>query len=282
VVLGGGTVGTAALLLRSREHLTRLGPGIGQHVAFNGGVKVAGILGDHLPDGDMQWGMTQPGVISYEFLESRGITVFPMKVLPIQVAGSARLRLDGDPREPAWWGEANMDLMRKFRHRMLVLVSLGLTPPSGRITLDHRGEVQVSLRPTPALAEYVSETRALLEGVFLQNGCRLVGSQWVDGGGQPRTGLWFSTAHQVGSCRMSDDPRHGPVSPWGEVYGAPGVFVADGAAIPSSIAVSTSLTILANAERIAAGMLDRYGLTPHAGAARRQGGGERREAGAAA
>ena len=40
----------------------------------------------------------------------------------------------------------------------------------------------------------------------------------------------------------------------------------DGACIPSSLAVNTSLTILANAERIAAGMLDRYDLRPAAAA----------------
>ena len=37
----------------------------------------------------------------------------------------------------------------------------------------------------------------------------------------------------------------------------PGLYITDGSAIPSSLAVNTSLTILANAERIAAAMLSR-------------------------
>ncbi len=37
-----------------------------------------------------------------------------------------------------------------------------------------------------------------------------------------------------------------------------GAQSSDGAVIPSSLAVNTSLTILANAERIAAGIIDRY------------------------
>ena len=50
---------------------------------------------------------------------------------------------------------------------------------------------------------------------------------------------------------MADDPAHGVVDAGGEVFGHPGIYVVDGAAIPSSLAVNTSLTILANAERIA-------------------------------
>jgi choline dehydrogenase-like flavoprotein len=61
---------------------------------------------------------------------------------------------------------------------------------------------------------------------------------------------------------MSDSPSTGVVDPQGEVHGHPGLFVSDGAAIPSSLAVNTSLTILANAERIAAGIVARYARPP--------------------
>ena len=84
--------------------------------------------------------------------------------------------------------------------------------------------------------------------------------EFVERDGGPREHGGFSTAHQVGSCRMADDRRRGVVDAAGQVFGYPGLYVSDGAAIPSSLAVNTSLTILANAERIADGIAERYGL----------------------
>jgi choline dehydrogenase-like flavoprotein len=57
---------------------------------------------------------------------------------------------------------------------------------------------------------------------------------------------------------MADTRSRGVVDSDGEVFGQRGLYVSDGAAIPSSLAVNTSLTILANAERIAAGIARRY------------------------
>ena len=60
---------------------------------------------------------------------------------------------------------------------------------------------------------------------------------------------------------MADSKNLGVVDVAGEAFDLPGLYVTDGAAIPGSIAVSTSLTILANAERIAEGILRRYRAT---------------------
>ncbi len=87
--------------------------------------------------------------------------------------------------------------------------------------------------------------------------------EFIGKGGMPRDGLHFSTAHQLGSCRMGESKRTGVCNAAGEVFGYPGLYVTDGAAIPSSLAVNTSLTILANAERITQGILSRYWM-PHA------------------
>jgi choline dehydrogenase-like flavoprotein len=256
VILAGGTVGTAALLLASRPTLAPMSPALGRHICVNGGVKVAALLPERIPDGDMFAGRSHPGMISYHYLESHGITISAVKALPVQAVTAARFRLDGDPREPAWWGEANVDLMRRFRHRLIALTSFGLTPPGARLTMLPQGPA-LDMPPTPALVAYEAATRALLESILVRNGCRLVRTDWIDRTGRPHEGLYFSTAHQTGSARMADDAIRGVVNSDGEVFGNPGVYVTDGAAIPSSLAVNTSLTILANAERIAAGIVDK-------------------------
>lgn len=260
VVLGGGTLGTATLLLRSRPYLPGLSPHVGRHIGVNASVKVVGVLGDHLPDGDMFVGRSHPGMMSFEFLESRGLTVTAAKALPIQIVSAARFYLDGDPGQPAWWGAAHTKFMGSLRHRVLALASFGLTPPSSEITLAADGSPRVRLNPTPDLIRRLRDSRALLESIFRRNDCRVVRTEWLQRGGRPHRDLFLTTAHHTGSARMADRAPDGVVDRQGEVFGWPGLYVSDGAAIPSSLAVNTSLTILANAERVAAGILSRYGL----------------------
>jgi len=259
VVLAGGTVGTAALLLRSRRYLPRLSEQVGRNMAFNGSVKVAGLLPEGFPEGDMFAGRSHPGMISYHFLESHGVTVAAAKPLPLQAIAAARLKLDGDTRAPAHWGAAHVELMKLYRRRVLVLFALGLTPPVAEMSLNG-DKPRVGLHLDRRLRSYYKRTRRLLRSIFERNGCQLLDPTFVDGEGRPHDDLFFSTAHHVGSCRMADSKALGVASAAGEVFEYPGLYISDGSLIPSSLAVNTSLTILANAERIAAGLVDRYGM----------------------
>lgn len=260
VILGGGTVGTARLLLGSRPYLGLLSGEVGRNIAFNGSVKAVGLLPDGFPEGDMFAGRSHPGMISYEFLESRGFTISAGKPLPLQAVAAARLRLDGDARQPDYWGQANVDLMKQYRHRVIVLVSFGLTAPGGVLEVDAQGRLALGLEPTHALQRYHDETEAVLHDILRRNGCRVVRAQFVTQGGEAREDLFFATSHQVGSCRMAERKADGVVDAAGQVFDHPGLYVSDGSAIPTSLAVNTSLTILANAERVAAGIVARYGL----------------------
>lgn len=259
VVLGGGTVGTARLLLQSAKGLPDLSSQVGRNIAFNGSVKAAALLPDDMPDGDMYAGRSHPGMISYQFLASHGITISTVKPLPLQMMAAGRLRLDDVQPTPKWWGAEHVELMKQVRHRMIILLSLGLTPPAGRITLNGKREPVLSVEGLPQMAAYETRIEAVLRSILDRNGCRPVSVEPVDRSGMAHAGAYYSTAHQTGSCRMADTARMGVVDANGEVFGYPGLYVSDGAAIPSSLAVNTSLTILANAERIAAGMVARLG-----------------------
>lgn len=262
VILGGGTVGTARLLLASAAGLPDLSDHVGRNIAFNGSVKAAGLLPDSMPGGDMYAGRSHPGMISYEFLQSRGITISTVKPLPVQMLAAGRLRLADVAPEPAWWGADHVALMQQVRYRMVILLSLGLTPPAGRLRLDAQGAPKLELGSRDELAAYEQSVEGLLRSILDRNGCRPVSVEAVDRAGMAHPGTYFSSAHQTGSCRMADSASMGVVDVNGEVFNYPGLFVTDGAAIPSSLAVNTSLTILANAERIAAGIVARYGRAP--------------------
>lgn len=65
----------------------------------------------------------------------------------------------------------------------------------------------------------------------------------------------LTTPHPLGGCRMGNDAGEGVVDHRGEVFGYPGLYVADGAIIPHALGINPSRTIAALAERNAAIML---------------------------
>ena len=59
------------------------------------------------------------------------------------------------------------------------------------------------------------------------------------------------TIHQWGGACLGPGPDRGVVDHNGEVYGNPGLFVADGAALPAAVGAPPSLTIAAWAHHVA-------------------------------
>jgi cholesterol oxidase len=58
-----------------------------------------------------------------------------------------------------------------------------------------------------------------------------------------------ASVHNLGGCPIADSPDQGVANAYGEVFGYPGMFVLDGAAIPVAIGANPSHTITAVAER---------------------------------
>jgi choline dehydrogenase-like flavoprotein len=63
--------------------------------------------------------------------------------------------------------------------------------------------------------------------------------------------------HPLGSARMANDPRRGVTAADGSVYGLPGLYVADGSVLPTSIGVNSQEPIMAMATRIAGRLRER-------------------------
>ncbi|HEV2685179.1 MAG TPA: GMC family oxidoreductase, partial [Actinomycetota bacterium] len=74
----------------------------------------------------------------------------------------------------------------------------------------------------------------------------------------PRAIDWLLTAfHPLGTCRMAVSAERGVVSPSHEVFGVPGLYIADGSVVPSAAAVNPQVTIMALATRAADLLADR-------------------------
>jgi cholesterol oxidase len=74
------------------------------------------------------------------------------------------------------------------------------------------------------------------------------------------------TIHPSGGAPIGGHPGEGVCDPYGEVYGFPGLYIADGAALPGPVGANPSLTIAALADRMCTRMLE--GRSERSGAAR--------------
>lgn len=74
-------------------------------------------------------------------------------------------------------------------------------------------------------------------------------------GNTPPVATWMS-AHQMGSCRMSNSPKTGVVDPKGKVWGTEGLYVADASVFPSASGVNPMLTNMAISDYIGRGIVE--------------------------
>ncbi|WIM99425.1 GMC family oxidoreductase [Actinoplanes oblitus] len=64
-------------------------------------------------------------------------------------------------------------------------------------------------------------------------------------------GAVLFSAHQMGSCRMGDDPATSVADPRGELHDTPGVWIGDASAFPTASGTNPMITIMALASRTA-------------------------------
>jgi choline dehydrogenase-like flavoprotein len=249
LILAAGTLGTCQILLKSQSQLPQLSSEVGKNVTFNGSVKSLALLPDWCPDADLFVGRSNPGILSYEFLESDHFLITAANLMPLQLLGSCRVS-DPNQEDNSFWGPKHMELMKKMRKRMILLVAMGLAKPDCRFSLDENDNLVFSVGSRKDLDKLYKNGKNLLDHIILKSKCKILKLDLMSRKGIPYDTTHFTSSHPLGSCRMAESVQRGVVNYRGEVFGYPGMYVTDGAAISGPLIVNPSLTILANAERI--------------------------------
>jgi len=138
---------------------------------------------------------------------------------------------------------------------LLPLLAMGLDVPNGVISLDNRGNLALDWSPDRS-SEYFSRVIEAMKEIAKELG----GEMQVDP-------LWHLrhkvvTVHPVGGCSMGTGPDDGVVDSHGEVFGYPGLVIADGSVMPGPVGPNPSLTIAALADRFADGLVCSGALHP--------------------
>ena len=266
VVLAAGSLGSTELLLKARDlhrTLPRLPAALGGRFSPNGDMIFAGTLGaedrvdpSHGPSITAGAFVQPPGSPHLIQVQDLGYppaftsiadgAVPTAKRLGSTVAAAAgylRAARGGPPfRGALLFGGS-------FVPHFLPYLGMGTDAADGRFRLDRRGRLDLDWDPSASKAMFKEMEQAMRRMSLALGGDFVRSPPWR----HPFHRLL--TAHPLGGCVAGDSPARGVVDHRGQVWGHPGLYVADGAVIPGPLAVNPSLTIAAMAERTAQWMV---------------------------
>jgi len=248
VVMGAGALETAAVLLRSGVYLKDLHPQVGRNLNNNGDVALVFRLPEGFPKAYLYMGRNNAGVITYAFWKEHGITIHAGAGPPALFAALDVVREGGRKPDTPLGLEFKHFMKENYPHRLISSLAIGLVDGEGEVSVNDAGVLEFVLPMSDRMQEYLDRVAGVGRQIAEANGAELL-----------RTAdhtFEHGDAHPLGTCRMGDDPTRAPCTPHGELRSHPGVFVTDGAAIPGGTGVNPAHTIAANAERIAAYMVD--------------------------
>ena len=253
--LAAGAVATTELLLRSRDvhkTLPDLSPRLGQGFSGNGDylslirrtrtpldpergptITTTSVVDFDEPGGQV-WFQVQDG--AYPAVLSRLVGGFdPIRRIRERLARPRQARQNGATKHG--------DERRHSRSRsILALLLMGRDASQGRLILDHHNQAAVDWDNRANRYLYRAE------GQVGRAVARMLGGRASDA---PTWSLLRRavTVHGLGGVPMGSDHAHGVIDEYGEVHGHRGLYVVDGAAVPSATGVNPSASILAMAER---------------------------------
>ncbi len=165
------------------------------------------------------------------------------------VAGfSMGIDRDDGPPVTSWidcWDTDRLFLMETgalLGGRVWSIAVMGFDDSPGRLTLDDRGRIQHnSTGASPTF--HAARMRRLREFAAAAGGTLIAPPAFA-------TRTKPATVHPLGGARMADRAEFGVVDSNGEVFGYPGLYVADGSILPTPTGVAPSMTIAALAEHV--------------------------------
>ncbi len=187
--------------------------------------------------------------------------------------------IEGVPVHPALaaislpeFGERHRKLMESYRHIGASIVLVKDTDSHGRVQINEYGRPVIRYSIGDRDLRYLREGLETAARIHFAAGAREVGTLHVRKTifGSPEeipvkltaakygpNEICMYSAHPLSSCRMGVDPRTSVVKPDGETHEVPGLYICDGSILPTSLGVNPQLTILAVAEKIAEGIVDK-------------------------
>jgi cholesterol oxidase len=278
VIVAAGSVGSTEILLRSRARGLRLSDTLGK--GFTGNADVLGFA----YNGAQRTDIVGFGTRSRRYADVgptiNGVGIFPGRDAPLEerfliesavipraiaplIARAAPLISGDRPEERAEgeMGRALSDLRFRFDpngalNHSLVLLGMGYDSGTGVVTLDERtGNARVDwkgVQAEPIFARIETAMRSISHAIgatYIRN----PRSTWIGGEG-------LTTVHPLGGCCMGRDSASGVVDHGARVFDPSqdaaavheGLYVIDGAIVPTSVGVNPLLTISTLAERAVA------------------------------
>lgn len=261
VVVACGSIYTPALLARSG--LT--GPAIGRGLRLHPATAVCGIF----PERVEPWTGSIQTRYSDQFADQHDGYGVKFETAPIHFAL---------PASAFGWEGARLykqDIAR-LGHLSIVGAVLRDREP-GRVATGRDGRPRVHYELSPFDVAHLREGLRGAAQVLAAAGatelfttqqpparCRVGAAGWLDGftasmdaRGYDRCRMALITFHQMGSCAMGAAPRASVVGESGEVHGTRGLYVADASTFPAASGVNPMLTIMAIADHVARGMIEK-------------------------
>jgi cholesterol oxidase len=277
LVLSAGTLGTTTLLLRNRAAFPRLSRKLGSRFCGNGDLLTLALNCREMVDGKPTPRIVDPGY---------GPVITSTARVPDALDGGEGrgfyLQDAGYPQQLAWilhvlaapkslwawrssasflvknWvrGTPDTDVTEHIADLLqsaelsaggLPLLGMGRDIPDGRMFLrDGHLDLDWNRRRSN---DYFARLRTTSRNV-----ARALGGRYAD------NPIWFLrrviTVHPLGGAPMGRDASEGVVDAYGNVFGHPGLHVADGSVMPGPVGPNPSFTIAALADRFADHMLE--------------------------